>query len=83
MFQFGGSGHSGAKSVKRSKLPPYDFQILEGWYRHASRNKQSNLVVVLQDIETFEAQVLQDFISICRWVSRCVCGICMYAYLLL
>ncbi|KAI7876829.1 hypothetical protein K492DRAFT_134816 [Lichtheimia hyalospora FSU 10163] len=70
MFQLGSGGNSGAKSIKRSKLPPYDFQILEGWYQYASRNKQSNLVVVLQDIETFEAQVLQDFISICSEYRR-------------
>ena len=64
---------NGNTKLKRaSKLPPYDMQILEAWYRHVTqqqknnRQQQPNLVVVLQDLESFEANMLRDFITICR-----------------
>ncbi|KAI9485059.1 origin recognition complex subunit 3 N-terminus-domain-containing protein [Zychaea mexicana] len=65
------SGGGGTRMKKRaSKLPPYDMQILEAWYRHVTNVKKSNhpppnLVVVLQDLESFEANMLRDFITIC------------------
>ncbi|KAI9318682.1 origin recognition complex subunit 3 N-terminus-domain-containing protein [Dichotomocladium elegans] len=58
------------KINKAAKLPAYDLQILEGWYEHMGRSRGSNLVVVLQDLETFESDVLQDFISICSEYRR-------------
>ncbi|KAI9257324.1 origin recognition complex subunit 3 N-terminus-domain-containing protein [Phascolomyces articulosus] len=56
-----------AKLKKASKLPAYDMQILEAWYRHVTQknNARPNLVVVLQDLESFEANMLRDFITIC------------------
>lgn len=43
------------------------MQIMEGWYEHISRKRRQkpNLVVILQDLESFDSHVLQDFITIC------------------
>ncbi|KAG0168293.1 Origin recognition complex subunit 3 [Apophysomyces sp. BC1015] len=55
--------------AKASRLPNYDLQILEGWYRHATANgtddNRPNLVIILQDFESFEPGLLQDFVTIC------------------
>ncbi|CEJ03220.1 hypothetical protein RMCBS344292_17208 [Rhizopus microsporus] len=53
--------------AKESKALPYDMQLLEGWYKHRSKDEKHkpNLVVILQDFEAFEPNVLQDFLSIC------------------
>ncbi|KAL0086630.1 origin recognition complex subunit 3 N-terminus-domain-containing protein [Phycomyces blakesleeanus] len=53
------------------RLQRYDLQMLEGWYKHQMdirENKsapRSNLVVILQDLESFAPDVLQNFITIC------------------
>ncbi|KAI7899494.1 origin recognition complex subunit 3 N-terminus-domain-containing protein [Cokeromyces recurvatus] len=41
--------------------------LLEGWYRHQCVHSPSNpnLVIILQDFESFEPAVLQDFFTIC------------------
>ncbi|KAI8147594.1 origin recognition complex subunit 3 N-terminus-domain-containing protein [Fennellomyces sp. T-0311] len=44
------------------------MQILEAWYRYVTKKsgaRQPNLVIVLQDLESFEANMLRDFITIC------------------
>lgn len=48
------------------------MQLLEGWYRyrHLSNGDNANLVIVLQDFESFEPSVLQDFFTICRYVKQ-------------
>lgn len=64
-------GYQLGKTAKRaSRLAPHDMQILEGWYRDVAKKytQQPNLVIILQDLESFEAAVLQDFVTICRFV---------------
>ncbi|KAL1928438.1 hypothetical protein VTP01DRAFT_2794 [Rhizomucor pusillus] len=61
-------GYQLGKTAKRaSRLAPHDMQILEGWYRDVAKKytQQPNLVIILQDLESFEAAVLQDFVTIC------------------
>ncbi|KAI8377134.1 origin recognition complex subunit 3 N-terminus-domain-containing protein [Choanephora cucurbitarum] len=50
-----------------SKCLPYDMRLLEGWYKNTARyyQKQPNLIIILQDFESFEPNVLQDFFTIC------------------
>ncbi|KAI8381334.1 origin recognition complex subunit 3 N-terminus-domain-containing protein [Radiomyces spectabilis] len=55
---------------KPTRLPNYDMQILEGWYKHITKHHHDqgslpNLAIILQDFESFEPLVLQDFIAIC------------------
>ncbi|KAG2217511.1 hypothetical protein INT45_001798, partial [Circinella minor] len=63
--------NTNTKLKRASKLPPYDMQILEAWYRHVNqrqtknKRQEPNLVVVLEDLESFEANMLRDFITIC------------------
>ncbi|KAF7732774.1 Origin recognition complex subunit 3 [Apophysomyces ossiformis] len=58
-----------AVQAKPARLPNYDLQILEGWYKHVIANsvddRKPNLVIILQDFESFEPVLLQDFITIC------------------
>ncbi|KAI8876028.1 hypothetical protein K501DRAFT_262859 [Backusella circina FSU 941] len=74
----------GVKTTKSSQLLNYDMRLLERWYkRHSHEHKQnqrSKLVIILQDFESFEPAVLQDFFTICSdYRSRlpivCVIGI--------
>lgn len=57
------------------------MQLLEGWYKHNSNEKSKpNLVVILQDFESFEPSVFQDFCTICsnyrnRLPIICIVGI--------
>ncbi|KAI9480879.1 MAG: origin recognition complex subunit 3 N-terminus-domain-containing protein [Benjaminiella poitrasii] len=58
------------------------MQLLEGWYRHQCIHSPTttNLVIILQDFESFEPAVLQDFFAICsEYRSRlpiiCLMGI--------
>ncbi|ORZ01077.1 origin recognition complex subunit 3 N-terminus-domain-containing protein [Syncephalastrum racemosum] len=54
-------------TLKAARLANYDMQIIEGWYEHVSRKRlqKPNLIVILQDLESFDSHVLQDFITIC------------------
>lgn len=58
------------------------MQLLEGWYKYQTNRTSSspNLVVILQDFESFEPAVVQDFFTICsEYRSRlpivCIVGI--------
>ncbi|CAO3636475.1 unnamed protein product [Cunninghamella blakesleeana] len=66
LFQFESS--SAMMTTKPTKLPNYDLQILVGWYMEAVKQlpKQQwpKIVIILQDFESFEPHVLQDFIAI-------------------
>ncbi|CAO0800371.1 unnamed protein product [Mucor circinelloides] len=71
-----------ATTAKPSKCLPYDMQLLEGWYKYQTNrtNSSPNLVVILQDFESFEPAVVQDFFTICsEYRSRlpivCIVGI--------
>ncbi|CEP10502.1 hypothetical protein [Parasitella parasitica] len=73
---------NGATLAKPSKCLPYDMQLLEGWYNYQTNRTNSfpNLVVILQDFESFEPSVVQDFFTICsEYRSRlpivCIVGI--------
>ncbi|GAN11198.1 origin recognition complex subunit 3-like [Mucor ambiguus] len=73
---------NGAATAKPSKCLPYDMQLLEGWYKYQTNHSNSspNLVVILQDFESFEPTVVQDFFTICsEYRSRlpivCIVGI--------
>ncbi|KAG2192004.1 hypothetical protein INT46_001008 [Mucor plumbeus] len=73
---------NGATLAKPSKCLPYDMQLLEGWYKYQTNRTSSspNLVVILQDFESFEPAVVQDFFTICsEYRSRlpivCIVGI--------
>ncbi|OAC98931.1 hypothetical protein MUCCIDRAFT_115177 [Mucor lusitanicus CBS 277.49] len=73
---------NGATTAKPSKCLPYDMQLLEGWYKYQTNrtNSSPNLVVILQDFESFEPTVVQDFFTICsEYRSRlpivCIVGI--------
>ncbi|KAI7896366.1 origin recognition complex subunit 3 N-terminus-domain-containing protein [Mucor mucedo] len=57
-------------------------ELLEGWYRHHQQSYENkpNLVIILQDFESFEPAILQDFFTICsEYRSRlpivCIMGI--------
>jgi origin recognition complex subunit 3 len=57
--------------ARRSRLPNYDMQILDGWYRHVVKSQSSsfslpNLVVIIQDFESFDPSILEDLFEICR-----------------
>ncbi|KAI9021574.1 origin recognition complex subunit 3 N-terminus-domain-containing protein [Phycomyces nitens] len=62
------TAHSGDNACR---LQRYDLQMLEGWYNHQMdiRDDKStprpNLVIILQDFESFAPDVLQNFITIC------------------
>lgn len=66
LFHFESS--SAMMITKPTKLPNYDLQILVGWYMEAVKNlsKQQwpKIVIILQDFESFEPHVLQDFIAV-------------------
>ncbi|KAK4509567.1 uncharacterized protein ATC70_007920 [Mucor velutinosus] len=71
-----------ATAAKPSKCLPYDMQLLEGWYKFQTNrtNASPNLVVILQDFESFEPTVVQDFFTICseyraRLPIVCIVGI--------
>lgn len=56
---------------RRSRLPNYDMQILDGWYRHVVERQSNsfslpNLVVMIQDFESFDPSILEDLFEICR-----------------
>ncbi|KAI8641259.1 origin recognition complex subunit 3 N-terminus-domain-containing protein [Parasitella parasitica] len=58
------------------------MQLLEGWYNYQTNRSTTspNLVVILQDFESFEPSVVQDFFTICsEYRSRlpivCIIGI--------
>ncbi|GAA5803291.1 hypothetical protein HPULCUR_008770 [Helicostylum pulchrum] len=72
----------GGVAAKPSKCLPYDMKLLEGWYKHhqQSYTNKPNLVIILQDFESFEPAILQDFFTICsEYRSRlpiiCIMGI--------
>lgn len=56
---------------RKSRLPNYDMQILDGWYRHIVEKQSNsfslpNLVVMIQDFESFDPSILEDLFEICR-----------------
>ncbi|KAH8551885.1 origin recognition complex subunit 3 N-terminus-domain-containing protein [Umbelopsis sp. PMI_123] len=56
--------------ARKSRLPNYDMQILDGWYRHVVEKQSSsfslpNLVVMIQDFESFDPSILEDLFEIC------------------
>ncbi|KAI9304149.1 origin recognition complex subunit 3 N-terminus-domain-containing protein [Cunninghamella echinulata] len=55
-------------TTKPTKLPNYDLQILVGWYmeavKHLPKQQWPKIVIILQDFESFEPHVLQDFMSV-------------------
>ncbi|KAJ3300169.1 hypothetical protein HK104_003779 [Borealophlyctis nickersoniae] len=57
------SGNWLSASFKSAKLPNYDMQILDGWFRQLKN--PGNLVIIIPDFEAFDAEVLQDLITIC------------------
>ncbi|CAM0138700.1 unnamed protein product [Umbelopsis sp. WA50703] len=73
----GGSKEPAAQSFslnttrgRRGRLPNYDMQILDGWYRHVVKSQSNslslpNLVVVIQDFESFDPSILEDLFEIC------------------
>ncbi|KAJ3051094.1 Origin recognition complex subunit 3 [Rhizophlyctis rosea] len=48
---------------KSARLPNYDMQILDCWYRQI--RKTGNLVVIIPDFECFPSFVLESLIAIC------------------
>ncbi|KAJ2955962.1 hypothetical protein NQZ79_g8120 [Umbelopsis isabellina] len=55
---------------RRGRLPNYDMQILDGWYRHVIKSQSNslslpNLVVIIQDFESFDPSILEDLFEIC------------------
>ncbi|KAJ3043772.1 Origin recognition complex subunit 3 [Rhizophlyctis rosea] len=48
---------------RSARLPNYDMQILECWYRQIKL--RPNLVVIVPDFESFIPNVLEDLIAIC------------------
>jgi hypothetical protein len=57
---------------RKSRLPNYDMQILDGWYRHIVEKQSNsfslpNLVVMIQDFESFDPSILEDLFEICRY----------------
>ncbi|ORX56783.1 hypothetical protein DM01DRAFT_1334342 [Hesseltinella vesiculosa] len=50
--------------TKPSKILNYDLQLLLGWYRHLNHSHRPKLVIILQDFESFDPHVLEDFITI-------------------
>ncbi|KAG2178531.1 hypothetical protein INT44_001684 [Umbelopsis vinacea] len=55
---------------RKSRLPNYDMQILDGWYRHVVEKQANsfslpNLVVMIQDFESFDPTILEDLFEIC------------------
>ncbi|CAO3597039.1 unnamed protein product [Absidia cylindrospora] len=64
-YQLGGS----FTVTKPTKLPNYDLQLLAGWYMETvqhleNRQDWPKLVVILQDFESFDPTLLQDFMTI-------------------
>lgn len=67
-YQLGGT----FVKTKPTKLPSHDLQLLAGWYLETVRQYGENkkfwpkLVIVLQDFESFDPILLQDFMTIIR-----------------
>lgn len=67
-YQLGGT----FVKTKPTKLPSHDLQLLAGWYMETVRRYGENkklwpkLVIVLEDFESFDPILLQDFMTIVR-----------------